>query len=215
MRTISVYWYDESIVNKLRTISGDNRIAVLPTDTLFRYVANLREDNVKFPLVALTRLGYTIRQVNRVPASYQGAQFGDKDGKVKEIQFIPIEINYQLDVITRSRLENDTFTDELLFYFINNPTLSVEIKKGANISHVFSMVFNPDVVDNSDIESHMSNGEYFRSTMTFQVSDAKMWKTTLKDPYITVNPITVIGTTDVNDSSKSYYKEIIDIPKGE
>lgn len=205
---MSVYWYDESIIKKLREITGDARISILTPDTLFRFVANLKDDKVVFPLISLSRLGYTISRNTRTPASYQGLPMSKSGDNVDEIQFIPININYQLDIITRKRDDNDSLTDEILFYFINHPTLKVNIGKGANVSHVFSLFFNEDVTDNSDIESHMSRGEYFRTTLTFNVPDAKLWKTTSKKLY-SIDPINFIATTDMNDESKDYINDKI------
>lgn len=205
---MSVYWYDEAIVNTLRTITGDTRVSIVPTDTLFRYVANLKDDTITFPLISLTRLGYTLIQTGRTPTSSQGYPIGSSDGVVRELQFIPIQVNYQLDVISRKRDDNDMIVDELIFYFINNPSMNVMIGKGADIPHKFSMMFNPDVIDNSDIESHMSRGEYFRSTMTFYLPDAKLWKVTTK-PKRSLGDVKVVGTTDVNNPSKDYFEETV------
>lgn len=210
----SIYQYDTSIVNKFRSLFDDSRITIMPPDVLFRFVANLKQDEVKFPLIALTRLGYVLNSLSRGPASYQGVGILDADGKRKELQFIPATINYQLDVITQDRSDNDECVEELLFYLINHPTLEVNILKGANITHVFSMFLNADIVDNSDIESHMSRGEYFRSTMTFSVPDARLWKTTNKS-IKRINEVTLIGTPEIPDRDNAYYEEKINISSEE
>lgn len=208
---MSVYWYDNSIVKCFRDITGDPRIAINSTDNLFRYIANLKKDDIKLPLISLSRLGYVLNVTTRSPLSSQGLMIGKtKDNKIKEIQAIPIRINYQLDVITRKRDDNDAITDELIFYLVNNPTMVVEIKKGVNETHNFNLFFNDEVVDNSDIESHISQGEYFRSTLTLYVPDAYLWKSTEKKAK-GLNPISLIGTTDLSDSSKDYINEEINI----
>ena len=130
------------------------------------------------------------------------------EGKIVELQSIPITINYQMDVIARKRDDNDELTNELIFYFTNNPSMHVDILKSANLPHIFSIWFNQEIEDNSDIESHMSQGEYFRSTLTFTVPDARLWKTTTKTPY-TIDNLNLIGTTDFKDSSKDYMNESI------
>lgn len=205
---MSVYWYDTSIVDKIRDITGDDRVSIVPPDTLFRYVANLKRDEVVFPLIAITRLGYQILENQRTPFSSQGYKIGCSSGgeNIDELQSVPIRIGYQIDVITRSRKDNDEIVSEILFYFINNPSLLVDIKKGANVSHKFNLRFNEDIVDNSDIESHISKGEYFRSTLTSYVSDARLWKTTSKKPYVTVDPVGLIGLS--KDGSTDFVEDI-------
>lgn len=142
----------------------------------------------------------------------QGLPIGrnSSNKRIDELQFVPIRINYQMDVITRSRKDNDQLTDEIIWYFLNNPTLQVSIGKGANVTHNFNLFFNNDVEDNSDLESHVSRGEYFRTTMTLYVPDAKLWKMT-KKLELTIDPIEVIGTTDFNDRSKDYMTEVINL----
>lgn len=90
--------------------------------------------------------------------------------------------------------------------------MEIEIDRGANVPHKFSMFFNEDVDDNSDIESHISNGTYFRSTMTFYIDDAYLWKTTNRKVK-NIDPIELISTTNIKDSSKDYDKAKININK--
>lgn len=214
-----IKWYDDAIVNKLRSITGDDRIAVVPPESLFRYIAtSTGDDRVKAPMVALTRLDYTLTRRSRTPASSQGVPIGrSSDGKkIDELQFIPVQIDYQLDIITRNRDDNDLLTSEIIFYFTNHPTLLVEIGKGANVKHKFSIFFNETVEDNSDIESHISKGEYFRSTLSFYTTDAYLWKSTKEKPVYRIDPVQFIATTDMNDPKKDFINETISvIDKGE
>lgn len=209
---MSVYWYDNAIVNTFRVITGDKRIAINSTDNLFRYVANLDNDQVTLPLINLVRLGYRLLRVTRNPLSSDGFSIGSAGNKVDRMQAIPIHIEYQLDIITRNREDNDTITSELIFYLTNHPTLKVHINRGANVDHNFNIFINDEIPDNSDLESHQRNGEYFRSTLRLYVPDAYLWKTT-SDTLKLINPIVVLGTTDADDESKVFMKETIDIYK--
>lgn len=207
---MSVEWYDQSIVSKIREITGDDRVTIVPPENLFRYIASLKSDEIKFPLISLTRLGYVLNRTSKSPNTSQGIPIKYSKGKAVELQSIPIRVNYQIDVITRKRDDNDALVDEIIFYFINHPSMSVNIKKGADISHKFSIFFNPDIEDNSDIESHISRGEYFRTTMTFYIPDGYLWKTTSLSQK-KLNPAVFQATTDLNDNSKIYESDLIEI----
>lgn len=95
---------------------------------------------------------------------------------------IPIQINWQLDIITRDRESNDNLLRELIFHYINYPTLEITIPYGLDINHNFNIFFDSDIDDNSDIVNHMNKGEYFRSTMSLYTDDAYLWKSSLKPP---------------------------------
>ena len=92
--------------------------------------------------------------------------------------------------------------------------MDVNISKGANVKHKFNIFFNEDVEDNSDIESFISKGEYFRTTLTFRVPDAYLWKTT-KLKRVTISSVEFDATTDINDDNKIYEVEEIKVDNKE
>lgn len=91
------------------------------------------------------------------------------------MKIIPIRLDYQLDVYTVDRKTNDEIYRELLFYFINHPTLEVNIPYTLNTRHVFNIFFNDDITDNSDTVEHVNKGVLYRYTSTFFSNDAYLF----------------------------------------
>lgn len=182
-----IYLYEEAIIADLRDQLGDSRVSILPPDILFRSISDLSgDDQVILPLISLSRVGYSFNEdPHNSPDTLDGSKFmepTDNGTRYYQIQRIPITCRWQVDVISRSRLDNDNLVRELLFYYINNPTLRVKIPYGLNKEHKFNILINPDIDDNSDIESHASRGEYFRTTFGITCNDANLWKVTNNDP---------------------------------
>jgi len=90
---------------------------------------------------------------------------------------MPIRINYQIDIWTRNREENDNLVRELVFYLSTHQAMYVDIPYDLNEKHVFTFALDNSIDDNSDIISHKNSGEYFRQTLTAYVDDAYLWKT--------------------------------------
>ena len=49
---MSVNLYDKALVNHFRDIFDDSRIHILPVEQAIRFTAQLRQDDVKFPLIS-------------------------------------------------------------------------------------------------------------------------------------------------------------------
>ena len=175
-----IYLYDEAIVNKFRTIFDDTRITVQPPENAIRYVAQLSEDNVKFPLISLNRTNWSLRSGD---ISWAQSRIGvanriNSDDTISVMRAIPIQLEYQLDIYTVDRLTNDEIYRELIFYFIKHPTLEVEIPYTIDGGHVFNLDINPDIVDNSDTVEHVNKGVLYRYTSTWVVKDAYLFEGT-------------------------------------
>ena len=140
-------------------------------------------DSIELPLVSLTRgQSISILSTNKKPLSYDGKKFNANSKKIQQLNGIPISINYQLDIYTRHRVENDDLWREFVFKIINNPKLFVEIPyKEEKIMHVFNMRITDTVEDNSDIPEHLISGEFFRSTLNIYVDDAYLFDYKVKD----------------------------------
>lgn len=176
-----VYQYDESIVNDLRTITkmSDKTIYIIPPSEYFDLVSMMNSDNIKLPLISLSRPGWSLQDKKPQAMIFEGKNILDdtENDLVRNLQAIPIEIDYQLDVWTNNRLENDMIMRELIWNYTLNPTLEVKIPyKDSNYRHTFNIFFNSDVEDNSDIQEHKNLGRLFRQTITFYTNDAYLWK---------------------------------------
>lgn len=175
---MSVKAYDDAIINKFRSIFNDNTIYILPVENAIRFSAQLNRDNVKFPMISTTRLGYSIRNSDVNFAAKMVGSFAFRDGENNNVfaQTIPIRIEYQMDVFTVDRQSCDEIVRELIFFFAQHPTLQAHFEYGLNIDHNFNLYLNDEIVDNSDTVEHINNGVMFRNTLTFYTDDARLFR---------------------------------------
>lgn len=177
-----VYEYDNAIVNDLRLITKDSKktINIIPPSEYFNLVATLRSDEIKLPLISLVRPSWSLRSDKKPQTMiFEGVMIQDdkENDLVRNLQAIPIVINYQLDVWTNNRLENDMIMRELIWNYTLNPTLEINIPyKDTDYKHTFNIFFNDEIEDNSDIQEHKNLGRLFRQTITFYTDDAYLWK---------------------------------------
>lgn len=175
---MSVKSYDDAIINNFRQVFNDETISILPVENAIRFSAQLQKDDVTFPMISTTRLGYSIRNsdVNfnaKMIGSFKGRN-GLNDNMFAQV--IPIRIEYQLDVFTVERAVGDEIVRELIFYFMQHPTLKAHFDYGLNIDHNFNLFLNDDIVDNSDTVEHVNSGVMFRNTLTFYTDDAVLFR---------------------------------------
>lgn len=180
---MSAYLYDDAIVNNLRSVIGDDRIHLTQVDRAMNVIPRIDNDEFKLPLITLTRTGWRIKTDDHNHSSrYEGGithkEIYNDDTRIQRVQFIPMQLDYNLDVWTRSRRENDEIIRELMWYFLVSPTLQVNIPYDLNMTHNFNIFVEEDVEDNSDIAGQASHGEYFRQTLHLYTDDAKLWKST-------------------------------------
>lgn len=174
---MSVYRYDEAIINHFREILDDERIFILPVEYAIRFTAQLQKDDVRFPLISTTRLNYSIRQsdVNFTGLRRGGYQNRESNGINTFAQIIPIRIEYQMDVFTVDKRTGDELVRELIFHIMQNPTLQVDVPYDLEMIHNFNIFLESDVVDNSDTIEHLDKGVKFRNTLSFYTDDAYLF----------------------------------------
>lgn len=192
---VSVYAYDEAIVDNLREIFDSPKsksIHIVPPSEMFDLEATLNRDDTLLPMISLTRTGWNLPNERRpFPLKTEGVHMesvmDSKENReqniYKNLQALPIAINYQLDVWTESRLENDVIMRELIWYYSLNPTLTVMIPHDLNIQHTFNIFLGSDIEDNSDISEHKNRGRYFRQTIGMYTDDAYLWKVSKRHPH--------------------------------
>ena len=175
---MSVKAYDDSIIKKFRQIFNDDTIYILPVENAIRFSAQLNRDDVKFPMISTTRLGYSIRNSDINYTAKMIGSFTTRDGKNNNIfaQTVPIRIEYQMDVFTVDRQSCDEIVRELIFFFLQHPTLQAHFDYGLNIEHNFNLYLNDEIVDNSDTVEHVNTGVMFRNTLTFYTDDARLFR---------------------------------------
>lgn len=176
-----VYEYDNSIVQDLRCITANSKktVYITPPSEYFDLISSLKQDDIKLPLISLSRPSWNLLGTKPQAMIFEGVTIQDdrENDLVRNLQAIPIVINYQLDVWTNNRLENDLITREVIWNYTLNPTLTVNIPyKDIDYKHTFNLFLNNEIEDNSDIIEHKNLGRLFRQTISLYTDDAYLWK---------------------------------------
>lgn len=187
---MSAYLYDEAVINDLRRVVGDNRIQIVPVDRVFDVIPRLNDDKLTLPLISVTRTNWEILADNaNHSAKYEGstskiycADPKFEGVRIQKYQFVPMQIDYTIDVWTRTRRDNDELIRELYWYYMISPTLKIKVPYDLDFDHNFNLFLRPNITDNSDIIQHQLKGEVFRQSFDIYTDDAKLWKSTSRGP---------------------------------
>ncbi len=86
---------------------------------------------------------------------------------------IPIRIQYNLDIYTKTMDEMDEYVRQFLFKLINNPVLKVEIPyNNSAICHIANIRVLNTVSDTSAISERIFSGQFSRYTIQLEIQDA-------------------------------------------
>ena len=160
---MSSYIYDDALINKFKRWTEGTEVNLVGPDEsrrLFQVLSDKSNDsNIKFPLVSLKRsLGYDIDLYGKKPITFDGAKLEANSKKVKSIVYIPITLNYQLDIYTRYYQEADEYMRNFIFNIINYPKLEITIKYfNSNIDHVANILPTQSVIDKYTVYKDFGN----------------------------------------------------------
>lgn len=184
---MSVYLYDEAFVAKLQNWTKDAQIQIYsPDDTkrLFEVVADKNNDKpIKLPIICLRRKsGLNVQNINKRPMTFSGMRVMTTDTTALQLNAIPIDISYQLDIYTRYFKEADELLRNLTFNIINYPKLTIKIPyNGADIEHNGFIRMSSDIEDNSNVQERLISGQFTRFTFNISIDDAYLWNAKIKD----------------------------------
>lgn len=184
---MSARFYDEALVKKLRYWTSNTNVKIYnPSETrrLFEVIADETNDKpIKLPIICVRRPGgYQIVNNNRQPLSYRSKTIGKTPEKVMNLNAIPIELRYQIDIYTRYYDEADEFVRNLVFNFINFPSLTVVLTYlGEDIEHNSSITLAQEVEDNSDVPERFIQGNFTRLSLGVVISNAYLWDVRVSD----------------------------------
>ena len=195
---MSVSLYDKAVLDKLYKWGLNNSSTILaPNDVQNIYEVYSDKTNDKeltLPLICLNRNGnFKIQNTNKRPLSVNAFRIGSNDKRLATLNAIPIEIDYQLDIFTRKRIQADEYARELTFNFINYPELSIEIPyENSNYIHNSSIILDGEIQDNSSIPERLIHGQFTRYTMTFKIDNAYLFDVRIRNVLQGVEMVSVL-----------------------
>jgi hypothetical protein len=116
--------YDEALLKKLQNWIKDDKIKITgPSETrrLFTYLGDITGDKaIDLPLITLRRLS-PLRVLNtaKKPLTFDGYRKDNTGEKGDQLNAIPIQLDYQIDIYTRYFDESDEYIRNFIFNIIN------------------------------------------------------------------------------------------------
>ena len=178
-------YYDDILVAKLKSwIPDPKKLRVLKPDETARLIKTMADDSndkpVQLPVVALSRskdiqLRSNIKQLKSFDGLRLYSEADPKDIPVSTAVFnvIPILLNYQIDIYTKTYDEGDEYVRNFLFKLINNPKLIIDIPyNNMNLQHTANIRVLDTVSDTTDIAEHLFPGQFTRWTIQLEIQDA-------------------------------------------
>mgnify|MGYP006956376709 CR=1 FL=1 len=192
---MAVRYYDDAMVAKLkRWIPDTSRLRVLKPDESSRLMQLNADDtndkNFKLPFVTLSR-DKSIELLSNVKQnrSFDGLKMIDMHGTTAHFNVIPIKVQYQLDIYTKTYYEGDEYVRNFLFKLINNPLLIIEIPYNNSVlRHTANIRVLDTVSDTTDITEHMFPGQFTRWSIQMEIHDAFLFSIPYRNNWKFITP---------------------------
>lgn len=195
---MSATFYDEALLKKIKNWVRDPNIRITSPDEtrrLFSYRLDQNNDEpIKLPLIALSRSNtMRIKNTSKNPLTYDGfkrsgtlmrTDEGSIEGKIEQINAIPVGLDYTIDIYTRYYEEAEEYVRNFIFNLINYPKMQIQIPYNSyNEKKYCSITLNADVQDNSDIPERLAPGQFTRKTISLSIEDAYLWDVRNRDTF--------------------------------
>lgn len=168
-----IYLYDEAIVNDLKKSFNPNAVenpvvSVVSPERIVDIAAQLQNDEISFPLVALTRnedisIDTNLTNFTRMHKGV-AAVVDPKTNNLYYEQAIPLKLNYALTVLTTNTADMDELVRELIFKYTRMYFLTITLPYEGQRKVRFGITIDTD----SDIERSSGVVEYLESGQLYQ-----------------------------------------------
>lgn len=178
---MSIRYYDEALVDKIkRWVKDPNLQIIKPEEStrLFEMVADENKDQpLSLPLISISRdRSIEIINTQKQIKTFQGFNQSDKESINIPANVIPINVGYQIDIYTKGMIEADEYVRNFVFNFINYPRMKINIPyNNLNVEHVVDLHLDSNIADNSDIKEHLFSDEFVRFTLKINLEGAYLF----------------------------------------
>ena len=169
--------YDNAIVEDLRqSFNPDNvpnpAVSVVDPENAISLAAQVQDDKIKFPIVALTRntripIDSNITNFTRTKIRV-ATTFDNNTNLSYRERSIPVKLSYELSVLTTNQADMDEIIRELLFKYSSMYFLTVTIPYESKRKIRFGIVADIDegIEVTSAASSYISEGKLYGSSIT-------------------------------------------------
>lgn len=184
---MAIRFYDNAVLNKIKDWVRDPHMYIMGVNEstrLFQMIAEQNDDKpLSLPLIVLSRNPEMQVLVTQKKAmTYDSAHVRFDKNHSALLNAIPIQLNYQLDIYTRTFAEADEYTREFIFNFINDPKIRIELPyNNQKVAHDSNIKVESTVSDNSDIPERLIKGQFTRMTIRLLIDDAYLFSIPFMD----------------------------------
>jgi hypothetical protein len=192
---MAVEYYDDIIAAKLaKWMPTDSKLRILKPDETKRlfeqHAMDTNDKPIQLPLIAMSRNNDIELLLNvKNHQSFNGLKLWPTKedvvslaakGKTPDgtafMNAIPIKLQYQLDIYTKTMQESSEYLRQYLFKLINNPSLKITIPyNGVNIEQIANIRILSTISDTSDTAERLFPGQFSRWTIQFELQDAFLY----------------------------------------
>ena len=179
---MALEYYDDALAGKLMKWTPTNlQLRILKPDETKRLIETMADDakdrNLKLPFIALSRNNEIELLLNvKNPRSFDGLKLEQTEEQTAQLNVIPVKLQYQLDIFTKTQVEADHYVREYLFKLINNPVIKIEVPyNNKNITQIANIRVLSNISDTSDIPQRLFVGQFTRWTIQLEILDAFLY----------------------------------------
>ena len=173
-----LWLYDNAICDDLaqsfNTSEGNPVVKVFDPEHVLDLVAQIKEDKITFPVIALQR--YDSIDIDTDRYNFSRAHLGTQAvfDKVHNTWYnekaIPISLGYQLNIMSTNTADIDELTRELMFKYTSMYFLSIQLPYEANRRIRFGIIIDPNssIERQSSASEYLASGQLYRTTIQLQ-----------------------------------------------
>lgn len=169
----TLYLYDNAVIDDLNRsfnpVDGAAPVVkVVPPEQVIGIAAQVHNDEIKFPIVALTREEELVpdRDLMNFTWLHKGVQ-SVLDKETNNLYYekrIPIKLSYSLTILTTNTVDRDELIKELLFKYASMYFLTIKLPYECDRKLRFGICISPD----ADIRYSSGVAEYIESGQLYQ-----------------------------------------------
>ena len=173
-----IYLYDNALVEDLnKSFNPDLNhpvVRVISPDQVLGVAAQLQDDNISFPIVALERLDSieVDSELSNFTRMHKGvAAVFDKDSNnFYNEKAIPINLSYTLSVLTTNQADMDEILRELIFKYVSMYFLKIRIPYESKREISFGVIIGQGagIQKKSGLSDYTETGQLYQSSITLK-----------------------------------------------
>lgn len=180
-----MWFYDEAIANDLSSCidpsgGANDNVRIMGEDGMMGILAQLQEDRITFPALFLHRSPETPLDQSRYNYTrlHKGvpAVFDPETNNIYLEKAAPIELSYDLHVLTTNTADMDEAIREILFRYSSMYYITVEVPYESKRKIRFGVAINPDnpIRRKSSTTEYVESGRLYESILELECQGAVM-----------------------------------------